>query len=260
MRANVNAFADRHEIAWELSFALLAVVFVAIGFLQPATPDEEAQLLVAEWVITLIFAGEFFGRLWAAYDRRAYLRGHWIDLVSVVPPARGLRPLRLLRLLRLVRAFAGVSRAMAHVPRLAKHRGLVWMVAAWAAVTVLASIALYIAENGTNQAIANPFDALWWGVVTLTTVGYGDVYPVTVEGRMAAMVLMLLGIGLYSAITAAVTSYFLTSGSGSSSALAELERAHALREAGGLTDDEYDTIKTRLLAHGLEVGGPETAA
>jgi voltage-gated potassium channel len=247
MRGGINAYVDRHEVAWELSFAALAVVFVAIGFLQPATPADETRLVAAEWAITLVFAGEFFGRLWASYDRSGYVRGHWIDLVSVVPPARGLRPLRLLRLLRLVRAFAGVSRAMAHMPRLAQHRGLVWLVAAWAAVTVLASIGLYIAENGTNQAIANPFDAIWWGVVTLTTVGYGDVYPVTPEGRMAAMVLMLLGIGLYSAITAAVTSYFITLEGQSRSPLAELERANALREAGALTDHEYAAIKRRLL-------------
>jgi voltage-gated potassium channel len=72
---------------------------------------------------------------------------------------------------------------------------------------VICSIFLYAAENGVNDAIDSPLDALWWGIVTLTTVGYGDVYPVTGEGRIAASVLMLLGIGLFSAITATVTSF-----------------------------------------------------
>lgn len=75
---------------------------------------------------------------------------------------------------------------------------------------VLRSIALFAAENGTNRTIASPLDALWWGITTMTTVGYGDVYPVTAEGRIAATVLMVLGIGLYSAITATVTSYMLS--------------------------------------------------
>ena len=75
---------------------------------------------------------------------------------------------------------------------------------------VICSAAVYAAERGPEALIQSPFDALWWGVTTLTTVGYGDLYPKTAEGRLAAMVLMLLGIGLFSAITASITSYFIS--------------------------------------------------
>src|SRR4051794_39776307 len=111
MRERYRGFVARHEVAWELSFAALAVVFVAMAFIpyEPGSPTE-AVIFALEWAITGIFIVEFGSRLWAAASRRDYVRDHWIDLVSCIPPTRWLRAFRLLRLLRLVRAFAGVGR------------------------------------------------------------------------------------------------------------------------------------------------------
>ncbi len=96
----------------------------------------------------------------------------------------------------------------------ADHRDVIELEAlgpvAWLTVMVICSAFVFTAEHGINKLIDTPFDALWWGVTTLTTVGYGDTYPVTSEGRIGAMVLMLLGIGLFSAITATITSYFIS--------------------------------------------------
>lgn len=247
VRRDFNAFVRRHEVAWELSFAALAVLFVALAFI-PVSPAQEAWISALEWAITGAFALEFASRLWAAESRRGYLRGHWIDLVSLVPPARWLRPFRLLRLLRLVRAFAGVGRVMTRLERLANHRGLVWMVVAWIGVMILTSIGFYAAENGVNAAVRSPLDALWWGLVTMTTVGYGEIYPKTPEGRIAAAVLLVLGIALYSAIIAAVTSYFIGGGNARRTDLsAELERLARLHADGRLTDDEYLAAKRLVL-------------
>ena len=239
---------QRHEVVWELFFAALAVVFVALAFVPvKAGSGGEATIYAVEWLITGIFIAEFGSRLWASLSRPMYVRDHAVDLVSCVPPVRWLRWFRLLRLLRLVRAFAGVGRAMTHANRLARHRGLVWLLVAWSAVMLLCSTALYAAEFGINKTIAGPLDALWWGLTTMTTVGYGDVIPVTADGRIAAAVLMILGIGLYSAITAVLTS-FLVSADRAPDLAGQFERLAVLHQDGQLTHNEFAAAKSQLIA------------
>jgi voltage-gated potassium channel len=282
-----NQWFLTHEVVWELFMAALAIVYVALGFIADdveAAAADRPEINAAELALTAAFAVEFAARVLAARVRVGYLKGHWIDLVALVPPIRGARVLRLLRLLRLVRAFAGIYRAGMHIGGLARHRGFAWLLVAWLGVMAVCSAWMYVAEKGANELVNSPFDALWWGVVTLTTVGYGDVVPHTTEGRIAAMALMLLGIGLFGAITATITSYFLSSdlrrmeskveadvvlnttmekrtapsategprlGEGTSFAsgtlVSELERLAALHHSGDLTADEFERAKDQML-------------
>jgi voltage-gated potassium channel len=146
----------------------------------------------------------------------------------------------------LLRASAGLFRALSQVERLAAHRGLVWLFVLWLSVAVICSLWLFAVEAETNDAIASPLDALWWGIVTLTTVGYGDVYPRTGEGRVAAMVLMVLGISLYSAITATITSIMIA-GRTAPDAVGQLERLAKMASDGSLTQDEFERAKAVVL-------------
>jgi voltage-gated potassium channel len=274
-----NRWFVTHEVAWELAMAALAIVYVALGFVVDEVEGARPEIGAIELGLTGVFVLEFGSRILAARSRTAYLRGHWIDVIALAPPIRGARVLRLLRLLRLVRAFAGIYRAGMHLNALARHKAFAWLLIAWLGVMAVCSAWLYIAEHSVNKAIDNPFDALWWGVVTLTTVGYGDVTPVTTEGRIAAMALMLLGIGLFGAITATITSYLMTSdlrrvearveadvaldqtmekrttasaertSSAGSSLVSDLERLAALHRAGALTADEFAAAKGHLLEH-----------
>lgn len=250
MRDRFNAFVERHVVAWELGMALAAIVYVAVGFAldDPRLPMAP-QLQTVETGLTALFILEFAARFGASRDRRHYLRGHWIDLVALIPATRGIRLLRLVRILRLVRAFAGVYRAVSRIERLAGHHGLARLVIAWLGVVLISCAALYAVEREVNEAIATPFDALWWGVSTMTTVGYGDVIPVTAEGRIAASILMLIGIGLFSAITAIVTSYLLAQQTPAArDPLTDLERLAALARDGAITSEEFESKRAQLIA------------
>jgi len=141
-----------------------------------------------------------------------------------------------------------VYRALGHVGSLANHRSLQTIVLSWLGVMIICCAAMYFAERDVNPAIASPFDALWWGITTMTTVGYGDVYPTTAEGRIAASALMLLGIGLFSAVTAVITSFLVSQRDSAPDVLTAIERLAALARTGAITADEFSAKRTELLS------------
>lgn len=248
MRDRFNAFVARHEVAWELTMGFLAVVYVTVAFAGDE-PDASPVWGAADIALTVVFLLEFITRFTAAHDRGAYLRNHWIDVVALIPTIRQLRILRLLRLLRLVRTFASIYRALTHVERLLGNRQIAAVGVVWVAILLLTSLGLYAAENGLNETVRSPMDALWWGVVTMTTVGYGDVYPVTPEGRLAASILMVLGIGLFGVLTATVTG-LIVRGEDSNAPQRPEDQLRALFELlrdGAITEEEYANKKAELL-------------
>jgi voltage-gated potassium channel len=246
-RDRYNAFVERNEVAWELVMAAITIAWVTVSFAFEAVADTPA-VLAFDLVVWVILGGEFISRFVASRDRRAYLRGHWIDAIALIPAARMFRVLRLFRLIRLIRAFAGIYRALSAMDRLAGNRQLIGLFLAWLAVAFICSTALYLAESGVDAQISDPFDALWWGVTTLTTVGYGDVIPGTAEGRLAAGGLMVMGITLFAAITGTITSAFVSAREhverGAAVRLRELAALHA---EGLITADEYEEKRTDIV-------------
>lgn len=250
MRAAFNEFVELHDVAWELTMGVLAIVYLIAGF--AAEGPEGAAMVVVEGVLTAVFVAEFAARFLAAPNRSAYVRTHWIDLVALIPVMRQFRILRLLRLLRLVRTFAGLHRALLHVEQIFGNRQIATIAVVWLAILVLTSFGMYVAENGVNKTITSPLDALWWGVTTMTTVGYGDVIPVTPEGKLAAGVLMILGIGLFGIVTATVTGLLIRPDDEAEAAspdpVDQIGRLFGLVSAGAVSQEEFAAKKADLLA------------
>jgi voltage-gated potassium channel len=168
---------------------------------------------VANWVIWGIFAAELAFILVVAPRKAAALRAHWLDalVVVVTVPLYGrwlssLRSVRLFRLLRVVRAGALIGRALQAERNLGSGNALRLAALATIFLTVLAGAVQSTIDTGDFTSF---WDGVWWAVVTVTTVGYGDIQVHTVPGRIVAIALMLLGIGFLAVLTATVASHFV---------------------------------------------------
>jgi voltage-gated potassium channel len=165
---------------------------------------------VANWVIWGLFAAELAAVLIVATRRKAALRAHWLDAAIVVLTIPLLGPLlswlRLARFLRFARFAVILARALQAQRRITSGDALKIASLVTVAVVVVAGAAQSIFASGEFGSL---WDGIWWAVTTITTVGYGDIYPKSVGGRLIAMVVMVVGIAVASVLTAAIASRFV---------------------------------------------------
>lgn len=199
---------QRWEQRSEIPLLFLAVAFLvayAWPILNPRLDRSLSSFLdIVSWAVWAVFLVDFLIRLGLAEHRLAYARKHWYDVLVLALPM--LRPLRLLRVLAFARLLSRtVTRSLA-------GRASIYMAGTAVAAVGLGALAVLDAEQEAQDAnLTSIGDALWWATTTVTTVGYGDFYPVTLAGRLVAVALMLVGIGLIGSVTAAVAAWFVSS-------------------------------------------------
>lgn len=193
-----------------LSFYVLGSLIVDTFF--KLSPEISKVLVYVDNVICVIFLIDFIIRFKRAENKISFMKWGWIDLIASIPTLdfmRAGRLLRLIRLIRVLRAFRSTKHIVQHVFK-NKVEGTLTSAALIAVLVLLfSSIAILQFETDPNSNIKTAEDAIWWSYVTITTVGYGDKYPVTTEGRIIAAVLMTIGVGLFGTFTAYVSSLFV---------------------------------------------------
>lgn len=196
---------DRWTKCTEWPMALTAIIFTAvyayvvIGNLRLTEIDWPEHVMDAVWVV---FAVHYLVSLVLAPNTGRWFITHLHELAIVLlPPLRSLRMLRLVTLISALRRTAGSA---------LRGKVTVYVVFTSLLLVLVSALAILDAEqNAVGSNITNFGDAVWWSLVTITTVGYGDHYPVTEMGRIIAAGLMICGLGLIGSVTAAVASWFV---------------------------------------------------
>ncbi|MCM2575868.1 ion channel [Streptomyces meridianus] len=249
---------EKRTLPWMTGLALLSlVVYVSSA----ATESPPLLWSVIDYGIWALFAADFVLRFSLAENRWTFLKRNPLDVLALLVPS-----MRVLRALTIIGRLSVVARR-GRSERLLASTGIVVAMA----ILALAAAVLQAERNAAGSTITSLPDALWWAMTTTTTVGYGDLAPVTAAGRLYGSVLMIIGIGTMGTVTAALASRLVVppragavpdaaepavlprqadgqAVSGAREALDGLHRLGELHAAGVLTESEFTAKKRELLS------------
>src|SRR5262245_34505188 len=236
---------------------MLAVAILSIANLPLlvvfAWGSQSWQLVMfIEAALTLIFVIDFVYRLVTAPSKTGYFfrQKGFLDLLSCVPALRIFRLFRIVRAVRIVRRLGGprVFREL----RQELASGVLYLVVFVLLVVLefVGLLELYVEEDAAGANITTAGDALWWGYVTATTVGYGDYYPVTTGGRLSGLIMLTVGVALFATFAGFLANLFLTPKPKQSKASPTLDELRAL-----LDKQQEPTAQLRAKIEQLEAAG-----
>jgi voltage-gated potassium channel len=241
---NVDEWRERWARRFDVAVLVAAALVIPVVVIEQTRTDNSLKTVagLANWMIWLVFLAEVVFMLSVVPNRKGWLKDNPLDVAIVVltPPflpvgLQALRVFRLLRLLRLIRILQAVRRVFS-------PQGLQWALLVGLLTIFIGGAAFAAMEEGPNPHVHNTWDGIWWAVCTMTTVGYGDIGPVTDSGRVLAIVVMLVGIGVVTMLIGATAERFVAHD------VAEVEEdvAEGLESMEAFVMQELRAIQTRL--------------
>jgi voltage-gated potassium channel len=207
---------DRDHISvFQLGLLLLSLLLVGALLVDAVAPmpSEISSIIQSLDIVACgLFFLDFCVRFRRASSKRAFIKWGWIDLLACVPNVDVLRVGRIVRLLRVIRLLRGVRvghRVISIFLQNKSQSAFTSVLLTTLLLITFSSISILVVEEGSEANIKTAEDAIWWSVSTITTVGYGDRFPTSSEGRIIAMVLMISGVGLFGTLSGIIASLFL---------------------------------------------------
>jgi len=239
-------------------FSLVILILPLIVQLPPSTVD---LLDNVENALCVIFLADFLRSLRRAPNKWAYFLkgGGWLDLLGSIPFGKFalFRFARLFRIARVMRTLKGNDFRKLLTDQLAQSTLLFTFVIAFVLIFTIAFFVLKVEQVNPHANITNYPNAVWWAFVTITTVGYGDYYPVTTAGRLLAIILMFAGLGIIGVLSSYLASTFISlqkrrnkktdEGNGNE------ENKEESEEGQGSDEDETSSLKVQLAAMEVEL-------
>jgi len=206
---------EKHFGFLEIAVLLLSIHVLGAHFAQAAfdLPDKvNVMLNRIDHLVCGVFFLDFCIRLYRAPSKAAFMKWGWIDLLSSIPTVdafRWGRVARVFTIIRILRAFTSMNHIVAFLYQKRK-KSLLGTLALTGVILIIFSGSVVLAvETAPDSNIKTPVDAIWWAVTTMTTVGYGDYYPVTIEGRAVGVFLMINGVLLFGVVTGLFARLFM---------------------------------------------------
>lgn len=221
-----------------VSLAITVAVLVFREFFVPLTDEDWRQHRLLNLAILIVFAIDYFTRLLLAKDKKTFIKRHIPELIAIIPLdiifqlARMVHLIRLVRLFRLFRALVIFRRFSGTFFGILRTNGLQYVILLTTGIALLGALGIQYLERDTGQIQSFGY-ALWWSVVTITTVGYGDIAPITTGGRILAGLMMIAGIGFLGMLTGTIATYFV-------------DQVIKKKTTSSLNDEVKDLIKSKV--------------
>ena len=247
---------DRIEAITKFPMAVLGIVWlvVAVSVLTSNAKGTSSLFLVGSlFVLWVIFLVEYLVRLVVTPSAKGYLARRWVEPATVLVPA-----LQGWHIVGIEKVGLVVHEGALRLEAILKHHSLFRvLIAACATLVFGAWLVLLFEENAPRSNIHSYSEAIWWAIVTVTTVGYGDRFPISAGGQIVAVILMLVGIGLIGTLTATVASVFIKEHTDSNKEA--LQKSHAdLSDQVSMIGERLMDIERRLGATPAEIAVVDT--